>query len=234
MKIYKTLLFTLLALCTVNGQQAAGVKPSYFYYPKAYAPWQYKTVLGLSVTKLPSAIVDDEINTLPMITSDFRIGLIKNVSMNLQFYTNYLANYGTVGLQWSLLNNDISFAIGENTSVWFGHLQLDGIHLKSMGVLVSPFFSIGYDTRDFMLTARVELQSSYLKTLSEEVLLGEFFRYFSAYNFQFAIEQPLWNEHWVVLGVKLIYAKFNYQSWLSYSAIDEYLFYPEFSFGFIL
>ncbi len=234
MKIYKTILFTILALYTVNGQPASEAEPSYFYYPKAYTSWQYKAVLGLSVTKLPSAVVDDEINTFPMVTSDFRVGLIKNVSMNIQFYTNYLANNGSVGFQWNMLNNAVSLALGENTSVWFGHLQLDGIHLKSMGVLASPFLSIGYDVRDFMITARIEVQNSYLKTLSEDMLLGEFYQYFSAYNFQFNIEQPLWNEHWVVLGVKLIYAKFNYQSWLTYSAIDEYLFYPEFSFGFIL
>ena len=73
-----------------------------------------------------------------------------------------------------------------------------------------------------------------MKTQSEDVLLGEFYRPLSAYCLNFSIEQPLWNDHWVLIQIKLNYAKFFYQSWLAYSTVDEYLLYPQFSFGFIL
>jgi hypothetical protein len=169
-----------------------------------------------------------------MLNLDFRLGLSRGWDLNFQFYSNYFANMGTLGLHWMIWGKKIAVTIGENTSIWFGHLELESIQLKSMGVIVSPVFSIGYDAAKFKVTGCLELQNSYMKTLSHGVLLGEFYRPLSAIRFKFFIEQPLWNNHWVALGIKLNYAKFYYQSWLAYSSIDEYFLYPEFSFGIIL
>lgn len=231
---YSINLILVLLLWQNALSQNSADRQAYFFYPKSYKTLHYAAVAGLSITKLPIALVDDEVNTSPMLKMDFRIGVSKRVDLNLQFYSNYLANLGSVGFQWMLLDSKLAMAIGENTSVWFGHLDLEAIQLKSMGVVVAPTLSIGYDANYFTLTAILEIQSSYMNTLSNDILLGEFYLPFSAYNFKFIIEQPLWNEHWVTLEIKLNYAKFYYQSWLTYSNIDEFFFYPEFSFGFIL
>ena len=233
MKFYFWLLLLIFMSQNSWSQDSVKNKP-YFYYPKSFNSLQYSTVIGISVTKFPIPIVEDQVNTAPMLNLDFRLGVSKKIDINFQFYSNYFANLGSLGFQWMLLDKRISLAVGENTAVWFGHLELESIQLKSMGVVISPFFSIGYDAKDFKVTSSLEIQNSYMKTLSHGVLLGEFYRPLSAISYKFFLEQPLWNEHWVVLGIKLNYAKFYYQSWLAYSSIDEYFFYPEFSVGFIL
>ena len=224
----------ILFIAVVSHAQVTETEHPYYAYPATFNKWDYSFALGLSFTKLPVHVVEDEINTSPMLNIDFRLGLPKNTSMTLELQGNYFANIGSLGFHWPLLNQKVIMSFGEKTSVWFGHLELDAIHLKSMGVLVSPYVIMGMKTRNFLISSSFEIQNSYMKTQSEDVLLGEFYRPLSAYCLNFSIEQPLWNDHWVLIQIKLNYAKFFYQSWLAYSTVDEYLLYPQFSFGFIL
>lgn len=232
-RLNKYLLIFLLLFLMSQYLSAQSNQP-YFYYPKSYSPFHYSFVVGMSLTKLPVDLVEDEINTAPMLKFDSKLGVFDRVDFSFLFYSNYIANLGAVGFQWMICDGSLSIAIGEKTSIWFGHLEFDAIELKSMGVVVAPNLSIGYKTDLFTVTTIIESHSSYMKTLSNDILLREFIRPFSAYTVNFVIEQPLWNDNWVALGIKFNYAKFYYQSWLTYSTIDEFFFYPEFTFGFIL
>ena len=233
-KIYHIVFALLLLLSKSSWSQKSSNQPPWFFYPKSFNTLNFATSLGLSITKFPVNLVDDEINTAPLLKFDFRMGVSKTADLTFQFYTNYIVNNGSLGMQWQLFDGDLCAAIGAKTSVWFGQLELEAFRLKSMGVVISPLFNIGYRTDDFTISSIIEIQSSYMKTLSHDILLGEFTRPLSAYSIRFIIEQPLWNDQWVALEIKLNYAKFYYQSWLTYSTIDEFFFYPEFSFGFIL
>ncbi len=196
--------------------------------------WEYKFITGISLSKLPTEVVEEEINSAPILNGGFRIGLPWKISATLEFNSNYLTNLGSLAFQHSFLNKDLSLAIGLKYSAWFGHPQLSFTNVKASGMIISPIISFGADFGDFILSGTAEAESNYGYYTSEGIKLGEWFTPFSGFGLKLSLEQPLWNNHWVNLGLKLNYSKFYYQSWLSFSTIDEYLLYPEFSFGFLL
>ena len=205
----------------------------YFLYPKAYKPWKSTFCSGISITRLPTEIVEAEVNTSPVIATDYRLGMPWKLSMGLKFSSNYITNLGSFTLYRSFINKRFSFAMGGSFSIWFGHLDFPEIKLKSMGLIYTPMFSVGYDFRKFFLTLTAEMNYSSMKTFADDKLLGQFNDPKSLYSLKLSLEQPLWNNHSVILSVKNNYARFYYQSWLSYTTIKEFLYYPEFSFGFI-
>ncbi len=231
------LLICLMLFCvSVSATDKDPVKsaPDYFNFPKSYDTWQYKFLVGASITKLPTQIVEEEINTSPVVFGDFRLGLPLNFSTDFHFASNYISNIGTLGLQWDWVNSFISLAPGVKGSMWFGHVEMESIRLKSYGMLVTPYISAGVDFGDLMVAASIEMQYSHMFTFSEDSLLAEFDQPKSGLTFRITIEQPFFKDQWVLVGLALHYSTFYYQSWLSYSALKQYLLYPEFYFGFIL
>jgi hypothetical protein len=208
--------------------------PKTFFSPVTNKNWTARFALGLSVSKLPQEIVEEEINTSPMLTGGAKLWLPGNVLASCELKMNYIANLSTLSLQWVPVHNKFQLGMGIYGSVWFGHLQMRAIRLKSFGVITGPYILAGYDFKKVLLSARIESQISYYKTSCEDVLLHEVIQPKSGISARFTIEQPLWRNHWTALGFTLNYAKFYYQSWLSYSTLNEYLIFPEITFSFIL
>jgi hypothetical protein len=206
----------------------------YIIFPKAYETWNFSFLTGVGITKLPTNIVEEEINTSPVLFGSARLDLPWNFSSRIYFASNYISNIGTLSVQLNMLNSFISIAPGIEGSMWFGHVEMESIKLKSNGIQVKPYVSAGIDFGDILLTGSLEMQFGSMTTYSEDSLLARFNQPRSCYTLRFTLEQPLWGDQWVLLGLGLNYATFYYQSWLSYSAIRQYLFYPEIYFGFIL
>ena len=229
----KTLLFFLILFqSSIHAQDIVPHKP-YIFFPGAYQKWEYKISTGISLTRLPNEIIEEEINTLPTLNADFKIGLPLKFILHSSINTNYISNRLSLDIQKNIIDKKFAFAIGVNSSYWFGQLYLDAIKLKAFGFIFNPYITTGFHFDDIYISLKIENQFAVMKTSSEDVMLGRSTQPNSAYSFHFSIEQPLWNNNWVALGVKFNYAKFNYQAWLTYTAIDEYLFYPEYSFTFI-
>lgn len=228
------LIFLLSMNCVAQDSIKIKENKRYYYFPKAYEKYNYSFNTGISITRLPTEVVEEEINTSPVINCNFRLGLPWKLSTDVKFSTNYISTLGGVSVYRSFINKKLSFGIGANTSMWFGHLDMETIKVKSYGVIYSPLLIIGYDFDKFLITITGELNYGFMRTYSNDVLLGNFKQPRSLYSVKASIEQPLWNNHSVILSVKSNYAWFYYQSWLSYSTIDDYLYYPEFSFAFIL
>jgi hypothetical protein len=180
------------------------------------------------------AVVEEEINQSPMLELNARLGLPLKLSLVAQVKSNYIANYGILGLQWSFFNGDLSLSFGNKVAVWFGHLEMEAIRLKASGISIMPYLTAGIDYDEYLISVAVESQSNRMWTQTDERTLGKIDDLISGIAFDINIEQPLWHNHWVILGVKLNYVKFFYQSWLSYTTLDEYLLYPEFKFAFVL
>ena len=111
---------------------------------------------------------------------------------------------------------------------------MDAIHLKSYGWILNPTILYGFEFKDFVLSTEFETQHSRMFTYSEDEFLGTLRDPDAGFAIRFNVEQPLWDNNSVSISIKLNYAKFYSQSWLTYNTVDEYLFYPEIIFGLIL
>lgn len=204
-------------------------------YPALMESWDYSIAIGASVTSLPIEVVEEEINRSPIIRFDSRLGLPARFSTSFRFYSNYLVNSGTLGFDFNLFDSKASANLGVDGSMWFGHLNLDAIQLKARGLTVSPNLSLGVRFEDLLLSSKFEVQFASIWTDDgEEAPLGRKRYPDKGLAMQLNLEQPLWNNNWTLLALKLNYTKFYYQTWLSYNSLDEYLLYPEIIFAFVL
>ena len=92
---YKTVLtifFSLFIQAGLYGQDTL-YKYDYFYFPKAYQKWDNKIFIGLSVTRLPVVVVEEEISQSPMLNLGFRLGLPWELNITSHFNTNYISTY---------------------------------------------------------------------------------------------------------------------------------------------
>ena len=206
----------------------------YIQFPKAYNKWQCVIMPGISVAKLPVIISENEISRSPLLLLDVRLGLPYNISSTLQLNTNYISNLAAISFGWTFLNESITLAAGGKISGWYGQLELDSENFSSRGWILSPFVKAGMSFDEIFFSVQLESMHSRYYTYSENEFLGIVRDPGAGLTCQFTLEQPFWNDNWVLLAIRLNYSKFFYQSWLSYSTIDDYLIYPEIIFGFIL
>lgn len=225
--------FLLLLFIQSLGAQDSLRKKEFIYFPGSYQPWDYTFTAGISLMRLPNEIIEEEINSLPMANGEFVLGLPKKFTLRTKLSSNYISNMASVAIQKNILDRKIALSAGINGAIWYGQLYQEVIQLRAFGAIFNPFLVAGIQFKDFFLTCKLENQYGFMRTFSDKSMLGKSVQPNSAYSLQFAIEQPLWNHHWVALTAKFNYAKFQYQSWLVYSATDQYLFYPEYAFVFI-
>ena len=58
--------------------------------------------------------------------------------------------------------------------------------------------------------------------------------FFNGWTIGFYIEQPLWKDHFVVIGIRSTFLKFYYPMWAAFSTFDRKFYIPEATFAFNL
>lgn len=230
------LVFILLSLSLGQYSYAQSDTSSrkFIYYPETYAKWNYRFVAGASISSFPAVISENQVSHSPMLFGGFRIGMPLNISASINLSSNYISNYASISLICSPIQEPITIAIGGKIAGWYGQLELDAENFNSRGFILNPLINLGIRLDKLMLSIELESQYSRFFTYSENEFLGTVKEPEAGYGISINLEQPLWNDNYVVIGLKINYSKFFYQSWLSYNTIDEFLFYPEVLFGFIL
>jgi len=206
----------------------------FIMYPEPYEKWDYSFLTGISVAKLPVIISENEVSHAPLGFLSFRLGLPYDITSSVELKTNYISNYAALNVGWSYLLSPVYLQIGGKVSAWFGQLSMDSENFSSNGWILSPFINVGMQFSEIYASLLIESIHSRYYTYSESEFLGIVRDPTAGVSVQLSLEQPLWHNNYVMLAAKFTYSKFFYQSWLSYSTIDDYLVYPEIIFGFIL
>jgi hypothetical protein len=191
--------------------------------------------LGISLTILPKALVDDVIRQVPVVDIQTRIGLPLNFSAGIRLNSVYIANQAAFGLQYSYSIGALSLALGDEIAYWYGFADMEGFDTEASGWINSPFISAGLDLHNLLLTLRFELiYITSRETTVGSILLESRKNDLTGYAIMLAVEQPLWNDNDVMIAAKLNFARSLYQSWLTFSTFDKMLLHPEFIVGFVL
>lgn len=230
----KNLLYIFVLFSTSIFANDVSDEAKFIHATKNFNVWEYKFSAGLSITKMPLEVVEEEINQSPLIVLNARLGLPLNFSLKSQFEMNVLTNSMDLELMWSKEFSIISMALSGKSKVWIGNLDFSPFDINATGLILYPTFKLSIDRKEYLMTFEVESQTSWIFTRSNDIELGQEFNLFNGIGVSLSIEQALWNNNWVVNSIKLNYVKSHYQSWLSYSTIDEFFLYPEITFSFIL
>ena len=223
-----------LTLFSVQVRSQSYSDKEFLQYPRAFERWHFQNVVGFNLTVLPRAIVEEEIRQFPLLSYEARIGLPWNFSATGKIGSNVITNLGSISTQWSYSFGRFACAVGDEVAFWYGFSEIDGFDLTAQGWLNFPHVTVGFAFDDFMLSVRAETQIiTFQSTVAGETEVKSNKNAFSGFALGFVIEQPFWKNQHVKLGLKINYSKQMYQSWLAFSTFQDYLFYPEFSFGFI-
>ena len=212
-------------------------KPNYFIFPEPLINGVYIHSAGLGLADLPEDHVEEVSDMIraPIFNYQLRYGLPKNFNLYAAVNTNIVTFQFTVGPRWHYRINQLVLGLGYDLAYWFGALNQFGYKSKVNGWFHYPNLTIGYAFNKFALSLKGELiiQAS-LTTKSEEVEVGNSYNTLAGTIVGVYIEQPLWKDQVMIIGLKMYYAKFYYPVWAALPTFDRYFYIPEITIGFNL
>jgi hypothetical protein len=227
------LLFTVTGTMTPANAQ----EPNYFQYPVRLMENRYIHSAGLSVADLPEEQVEEASSVVraPLFNYQGRYGLPNNFSLFGAFYTNIATYQVSIGPRWNYSINRFALSVGDDIAYWFGALNQFGYDSKVNGWFNYPNISIGYKFDDLAVTLKAELilQTS-VTNKQEDVEISSDYNTFNGTAVSVYLEQPLWKEHIVIIGMKMNYTKFYYPIWVTFPTFDRYFYIPEITLGYNL
>jgi hypothetical protein len=208
-----------------------------FFYPSQMQVKEYKQEISLLLAKLPEESIE-EVSTLiyaPLFVYNAKYGLPSGFNLNGNISTNIITFQLRAGAQWKYKINNITISPYFDGAFWYGRLKNFGFNSTAQGWQSYPGIALGLEFEKFTLTAKGEFNfmlsmrqsADDMETSSDKNIVNGFL-------FSLMIEQPLWKDHFVTIGINLNYTKIYWPSWPVFSSWNRYLFIPEALIGFAL
>jgi len=211
--------------------------PNYFLYADRLRPGGFKQSVGLGLADLPEDQVEESSDFIrgPIFNYQVRYGLPEDFNIYGAVYSNLVTWHFSLGPRWHYQLNRMAIGIGYDIAYWFGALNEFGYDSKINGWFNYPNITLGYAFTKFSITVKAEiiLQTS-LSTKSEDVEFSSDYNTFNGTIVGIYIEQPLWKDQIVLIGLKMYYTKFYYPIWAAFPTFNRYFYIPEITVGFNL
>jgi len=207
-----------------------------FLYPQRMPSGQFKNIIGLSMANLPEDVIEsDDIFYAPLFSYYMKYGLPANFLLEVSANSNLVTYHIALGAKWNYVLDNFSLAPGYDVAFWFGGLRHFDFNSRIRGWIHYPNLTLGYKFNKFTISIKGELiLVTYLKEFQEDLEVARDRNFFSGFAITTAIEQPLWHDNFILIGLKINYAKFYYPQWAAFSTFNRFFFIPEFLIGFIL
>jgi len=115
---------------------------------------------------------------------------------------------------------------------WFGFLHSYGFDNTAHGWFNYPAMAVGYDFGSMAVTLRGELSIvTSLTTYAGDLETSTDNNFFNGGSLALMLEQPLWNDNYVTLGIRVNHVKFFYPTWLLFPTFNRYYYIPNLSWG---
>ena len=233
--IIKLSLLQVIVLFTGSFAQQIDFNNNTFFFPHSYQPSQINSSLGIALAKLPEDVVEtDDVFRAPLFSYRLKYGLPENFLAEGSVETNIVTFNFTLGPKWNYELDRWGFSVGTDISYYFGKLEHFGFDTKFTGWVLYPNISAGYQFDKFTISLKSEL----VFNLAEQSKNGDAeikndLDFFNGWTIGFYIEQPLWKDNFVALGVRSTFLKFYYPMWAAFSTFDRSFYIPEATFTFI-
>jgi hypothetical protein len=232
---FLSLVLPLIFLGSVSNAQQLNFNENTFFYPHAYNSGQIVSSLGIALAKLPEDVVEtDDVFRAPLFSYRLKYGLPENFLAEGSVETNIVTFNFMLGPKWNYELDRWGFSLGTDLSYYTGKLEQFGFDTKFTGWVLYPNISAGYQFDKFTISLKSEL----VFNLAEQSKNGDAeikndLDFFNGWTIGFYIEQPLWKDNFVALGVRSTFLKFYYPMWAAFSTFDRSFYIPEATFTFI-
>ncbi|MCB2205453.1 hypothetical protein KQI65_11955 [bacterium] len=235
MKLLRSILLPgLLLLIGVRSTPAQSAE-EWLYFPAAGAAGELRGAVGLRMLTLPQDVVEEEINKAPSLDVRGTLGLSHGVDLTGEAILQYVTNQFRLGARWSCDLGVVSAAAGYDVALWFGFVDFEGFDNRANGWTHYPYISVGRRTGDIGVTVRGEaiwLQA--VRSFAGDNEVRNTGNRLAGLAATAILEQPFWKNTHALLGVRLAWTDFHYQSWFAFSTFKRKLLYSELIFGILL
>jgi hypothetical protein len=232
---FLSLVLPLIFLGSVSNAQQLNFNDNTFFYPHSYNPGQIVSSLGIALAKLPEDVVEtDDVFRAPLFSYRMKYGLPENFLAEGSVESNIVTFNFMLGPKWNYMLDRWGFSLGTDLSYYFGKLEQFGFDTKFTGWALYPNISAGYQFDKFTISLKSELVFNLAETSKNgESEIENDLDFFNGWTIGFYIEQPLWKDNFVTLGVRSTFLKFYYPMWAAFSTFDRAFYIPEATFTFI-
>ncbi len=229
--------FTLLVHTEAVNAQKADVKKGSFHFPRVTEFKEYTHEISLILAKLPEAQIEATSNWIyaPLFSYHFRYGLPNNFAVNSTFSTNIITYFFRSGFVWNYEFGNFAFGTTLDIAYWFGILRQFGFDSEVNSWNAFPGVVLGYAFDDFVLTFAAE--SNYILSIeqkADDITTESSKTFLAGTTLSFFVEQPVWKDNFMSLGLKLNFEKIYWPAWAVFPSWDRYFLIPEVFIGFIL
>lgn len=226
------ILLMFLPLLAAPGLRSQDATDPFVRYPAPLEAFEYRGAVGLDLTVLPRLVVEEEVRQIPMIDYRARYGLPGNFSLHGYLGTNVLTTVGSLGAGWSAKAGPAAVAMGAELAWWYGFATFEGFDIAASSWLLRPNASIGLEFERVRLTGHAALQVVTARaTRSDGLDVSSQRNQLTGFSLGFVVEQPFFGTTHAAIGMTIHRSRAMYQAWLAFTAFNEYLLYPEFTFS---
>jgi hypothetical protein len=227
-------LISILSLSEISAQDFR----NYFYYPRQIPSAKYVHLISFATANLPEDFVEEGSTMIrgPLFGYQASYGLPHNFSAEGNFTTNIVTFQLSMGPKWRYkIDENWALSLGFDFSYVYGQLREFGYDTSIKTWMSYPNVSLGYKLSKFAVSLKVEgIFIADLKTKQDDVELAKEYDGISGVSFGVYIEQPLWKDNYLTLGLKYNYTEFYYPAWAVFPTFDRVFWIPEFFIGLAL
>jgi hypothetical protein len=191
----------------------------------------FSVTLGLSLTCLPTKIVEEEISTMPMISVGLNYKLGAGFELGANFRTAYITNVLTASLSKSFDFGLMQFVTRYDVSYWMGMANIEGFDANCHGS--ENEFSAGFQVP--FNDHKISFKTGFVYNNGQDVRVGSA-SYSKPCNamtgmvYEVNYNQKL-GDFDLILGAKLSHCSSSYNTWIAFSNCQQRLLSPTFFVG---
>jgi hypothetical protein len=175
---------------------------------------------------------------VPFINMQATMGLRRNFSAELKVGTIILSSQVSAGFRWHhRFNSKFFFNAGYDIAAVYGALsqRQQGFNTRVQAIIHCPNAAVGWVYKDMAFTVRGEMNVvGHVKIRAGENVVSDDRNFYNGFSIGLFLEQRLWKNNVVILGLRNNYQKFSYIAWPAFSSFNRFYNIPEISIGLIL
>ncbi len=229
--------FILALFISQKGFAQLDVVKGSFIYPSIMETGEYKHELSLLLAKLPEDQIESTSAWIyaPLFTYHAKYGLPYSFNLKGSASSNIITYHFRAGLQWSYNIKRVTFSINSDAAYWFGRLNSFGFDSGVNAWNGYSNFTMGIEFDKFTLT--IQTETNYvisIKQTADDIETENKNSFLAGGSVAIFIEQPVWKDNYMTLGVRSTYSKLYWPSWAVFPSWDRYHVIPEIFIGFVL
>jgi hypothetical protein len=210
------------------------IKKNALILPHVYGTMETKTSVSISYVRLPEDWIETSVDA-PLIQLSNKIGFPGGFTLESSLQSIYIANQFRFGPRWNVEIGKFSCAAGVDAGLLFGKMNISGFNNKASGWMMYPVVSLGYRTDQLAFTLSAERSTIQSLTLSSgSVETSDFKNFKSGQTISIYLEQRLWRNHVMILGLVNNFQKFYFPAWPAFSAFNKRYYIPQMYLGLVL